>query len=444
MKPKQKITPIIGLEVHIELKSESKMFCSCEAEHFGVEPNTHTCPVCLALPGALPYANKKAIEATIIVGLTLNCDVTGVSKFDRKNYFYPDLPKGYQISQYDMPLAKNGKCKIEKGKWIRIRRVHLEEDTGKLIHTEGASLIDYNRAGVPLMEIVSEPDFESADEVKSYLQKLQQLVRSLGLADADMEKGQMRCEPNVNLKIEEEGNIFFTPIAEIKNVNSFRFVSAAINHEINRQLLHFNQTRIEKGAGNKETRGWDEKNKVTFPQRAKEESSDYRYFPEPDIPPLEWSNAQIDSLKNQISELPDAKKERFMKTYTINEESAKILTENQMVRVYFEEAVEIGSTWGIEPREVANMIINKRLDMTKLTPLEFIEEINKAKQKTDMSEGELIKIIDDVLGRNISAVEDYKKGKTNVLDFLVGQVARETKGKSDSNQTRKLLLEKLQ
>ncbi|TSC54337.1 MAG: aspartyl-tRNA(Asn)/glutamyl-tRNA (Gln) amidotransferase subunit B, partial [Microgenomates group bacterium LiPW_31] len=317
--------PIIGLEVHIELETESKMFCSCSASHFGKKPNTQTCPICLGLPGALPVPNKKAIEWTVLVGLALNCQIPIFSKFDRKNYFYPDLPKGYQISQYDLPLCQNGRLD-----GVKIRRVHLEEDTAKLIHTivksKKCTLIDFNRSGVPLMEIVSEPDITSALQAKTFLQKLQQIVRYLGVSEADMEKGQMRCEPTVNLKIVKNGKTQFTPLVEIKNINSFRFVQKAIEFEINRQLKEFQKTRTEKGLGNKTTRGWDEVKQKTVLQREKEEAADYRYFPEPDIPPMRWDKFTINNLQLTVPELPGQKVARFIKQYGLSKYDAVILT----------------------------------------------------------------------------------------------------------------------
>jgi aspartyl-tRNA(Asn)/glutamyl-tRNA(Gln) amidotransferase subunit B len=438
---------IIGLEIHIELGTKSKMFCACSAAHFGKKPNTQTCPVCLGLPGALPVPNKKAIEKTVLTGLAFGCQIPLFSKFDRKNYFYPDLPKGYQISQYELPFAIDGslECKVQsaKCKVIRIRRVHLEEDTAKLIHQGDSTLIDFNRSGVPLMEIVTEPDLHSALEVKDFLQKLQRLVRYLGISDADMEKGQMRCEPTINLKISQEGKEYFTPLVELKNINSFRFVQKAIDYEIQRQQKEFEKTGVEKQPGNKTTRGWDETKNITVLQREKEEAHDYRYFPEPDIPPMRWTQSQILNLKSQIPELPEEKKKRFIKEYGLTEKYAEILVETVGKAVYFEEAVGKGKTRSLSPKEIANLIVNKRIEIEKLSPSELVNRLSKKKIAIEMSEKEVGRIINEVIKENQRAVEDYRKGKASAIEFLVGQVARKTKGQADPNLTRKLLIEKL-
>jgi len=450
---------IIGLEVHVELKTSSKMFCPCSAEYFGTEPNSHTCPVCLGLPGALPVPNQKAIEWTILLGLALGCQIPEISKFDRKNYFYPDLPKGYQISQYDMPLAINGSLVIKEiatspsaprnDKIVRIRRVHLEEDTAKLIHGENATLIDFNRSGVPLVEIVTEPDFTSTEQVKEYLQKLQQIIRYLGISDADMEKGQMRCEPTVNLECEkageQEGEMVYTPLVEIKNINSFKFAQKAIDYEIQRQLEEFEKTGQEKQSGNKTTRGWDEVKQKTFLQRTKEEAEDYRYFPEPDIPPFQWTETEIRNSKFEIQkiELPDTKIKRYIKELGLTETNAIILTETKEKAEYFEKCVKLGQSDRLEPLEIANAIINKKVDSETLDPDQIIKLLATKKSAISLTESNLKKMIEQVLADNPKPVADYKGGKTPVLEYLIGQVARLTKGQAGPNLVRNILVEKL-
>lgn len=478
-----KYQPIIGLEVHVELKTKSKMFCGCSADYFGKEPNTHVCPTCLGLPGALPVPNKTAIEWCVMIGLALNCKIPLFSKFDRKNYFYPDLPKGYQISQYDLPFATNGKAVIARSetkkhspskeiatltpfarndnkKTIRIRRVHMEEDTGKLLHTEvngeKVSLIDFNRSGVPLVEIVTEPDFESTTEVVEYLKKLQQIVRYLDLSNADMEKGQMRLEPNISLRKGNTTNNInkqILPIykVEVKNINSFRFVEKAIKYEILRQkkILESGKTPVQ------ETRGWDEKKQVTFSQRLKEESMDYRYFPEPDIPPLHWRKSQIRQLESQLPELPDIKILRFQKEYGLSEYDSEILTRDKEVAEYFEEAVKTNNessirSPGLTPKGImnqnaldikiiANWIVNQKIDIKNVLPASLIQDINKSKQTTVTDTEELEKIVKEILDENPKAVEDYKGGKAQVIGFLIGKVKQANKQPLDTRQIKKIL-----
>ncbi len=420
---------IIGLEAHVELKTASKMFCGCSADHFGRDPNSLTCPVCLGLPGALPVPNKKAIEWTILIGLALGGEIQEFSRFDRKNYFYPDLPKGYQISQYEEPFILGGKVVLDSGKEIRIRRVHLEEDTGKLLHQEIEgeewTLIDFNRSGVPLVEIVSEPDLSSSDEAREYLEKLHQLVRYLGVSDADMEKGSMRLEPNVNLEIEDGGKLFYTPLVEIKNINSFRFAKKAIDFEVERQFKVFGEKRVEKSKGNKETRGWDEDRQVTVVQRVKEEASDYRYFPEPDIPPFQWTEKDISKFKVQSAkfELPRVKMTRFVREYGLSEYQAKILTQEKETADFYEETVKLGEARKIGPIELSNVIINKRAP-EGLSAEKLVDFIASAKKEIAVPEADLEKAIEEAIRENPEAVEGYKKGKEQALGVIIGQVKR--------------------
>ncbi|MBI2032798.1 MAG: Asp-tRNA(Asn)/Glu-tRNA(Gln) amidotransferase subunit GatB [Candidatus Levybacteria bacterium] len=464
-----KYTPVIGLEVHVELKTKSKMFCGCSADYFGKEPNTYTCPVCLGLPGALPVPNKKAIEWCIMIGLALNCEIPLFSKFDRKNYFYPDLPKGYQISQYDQPFCINGfvelegvklkhpegvKLSVKLKKKIRIRRVHQEEDTGKLIHQtingEKVSLIDFNRSGVPLVEIVTEPDFESAEEVKEYLQKLQQIVRYLGVSNADMEKGEMRLEPNISLRSNNTNTTNTTnkPISnkdlplykvEVKNINSFRFVEKAIDYEIKRQ-----SEILDKGETPKqETRGFVEASNSTVLQRSKEEAADYRYFPEPDIPPFRWNESQISNLKSQMPELPDSKRARFEQDYKLSPYDAEILTRERPLADYFENAVIDGKKFGVTEKEITNYLINKKPNIEELLLAQLIQTIVQSSQIADIDEEKLNELIDKVLKENPKAVEDFKKGKESVIMYLVGQVMRNFTKRIDAEKIKASLLAKL-
>jgi len=446
-----KYKTVIGLEVHVELKTNSKMFCACSAEYFGQKPNTHTCPVCLGLPGALPVPNKKAIEWCVMIGLALNCKIPLFSKFDRKNYFYPDLAKGYQISQYDKPFCQNGWIELQNGKRIGITRVHMEEDTAKLTHqfgtqnsnvktqtNENYSLIDFNRSGVPLVEIVTEPDFETAEEVKEYLQKLQQIVRYLNVSNADMEKGGMRLEPNISLKKENETELPKYKV-EVKNINSFGFVTKAINYEIKRQMeiLEKGKTPVQ------ETRGFVEKTSSTVTQRVKEEASDYRYFPEPDIPPLRWIKEQISDLKSRIPELPDQKILRFKKDYTLSKYDSELLTKSVELSDYFEEAVKAGEKVNITPKQIANYIINKKINIDDVLPAKLIEEVVRINKKTDVDADELNQMIEKVLKENPNAVSDYKKGKETVIMFFVGQVMRQFKEKVDAERIKAVLTAKL-
>lgn len=435
-----KYTPVIGLEVHVELKTNSKMFCGCSADYFGQKPNTHTCPVCLGLPGTLPVPNKKAIEWCIMIGLALDCEIPLFSKFDRKNYFYPDLPKGYQISQYDQPFAINGSIKLSEGKTIRIRRVHMEEDTGKLLHQGDSSLIDFNRSGVPLVEIVTEPDFESEKQVVEYLKKLQQIVRYLGISNADMEKGDMRMEPNISLSIDETLPKYKV---EIKNINSFKFVEKAIAYEIKRQseLLDKGQKPAQ------ETRGWDENKQKTVTQRSKEEAQDYRYFPEPDIPPFRWKESQISNLKSQMTELPDAKLQRFKEAYKLSESDSELLTRGKKLADYFEEAVRASNEvsnieYQVSSKQIANIIINKKIDINTVLPAQLILQM-KLSKTVQVDDAELEKIIEEVLKQNEKAVSDYKTGKESAIMFLVGQVMKKFKQKIDANTVKEKLLNKL-
>ncbi len=495
--------PTIGMEVHVELATKSKMFCQCK-NGLGQEPipNNNICPVCTGQPGALPVPNQQAIEFVVQTGLALNCRIAKESKFDRKNYFYPDLPKGYQISQYDQPICKRGwiefnvkrgKKEIEKKK-VRIHRVHLEEDTGKLIHEKGTeeSLVDFNRAGIPLMELVTEADIKDAAEAKKFCEELRLIFRYLGISPADMEKGQMRCEANISLYEEGKDPLSGTKV-ELKNLNSFKAVERGIEHEIRRQT-----SVLERGNEVvQETRGWDENKGKTFTQREKEEAHDYRYFPEPDILPFNFEDKYVNEQLEKLPELPWEKRKRFREQFGLLSDSAEVLVANKKMANYFEEVCSELEEWvrseghdldeeGKEKlhslaanyiiTELSRMISKESISMKKLkiNPENFAElikivyegEINSSAAQTVLAEmfetgadpshviedrnlaqtsdeGELGKIVDKVIKDNPKSAKDYKSGKENAIKSLMGQVMSETKGKANPQVVMKLLKEKL-
>ncbi len=427
------------------------MFCSCSADYFGKEPNTHTCPVCLGLPGALPVANKVALEYCAKIGLALGCTISEESRFERKNYFYPDLPKGYQISQYRWPLCKSGivkvRNKIGEVKEMRINRVHQEEDTAKLIHqlgmTNEKTLIDFNRSGVPLVEIVTEPDFRDTEEIRDYAKKIQQICRYLGVSNADMEKGDMRLEANVSVRKIDSGvagapqNDKLPPYrVELKNINSFRFMVAAVEYEIKRQIA-----ALEKGERLvQETRGWDENKKQTYTQRVKEEANDYRYFADPDLTKVIVDSDSVKKTKEEMPELPVDKQKRFVASYGMSEAQAIMLTDTREFADYFEEAVRVGKEHALQPARVANTLINKKFNRGEILPVKFVEMLVGEQEKGVLPDEELEKVIVQAITDNPQAVADYKKGKENSLQFLVGQVMIKTRGQADPSQARELLI----
>src|SRR3989344_7348975 len=395
-----KYDPVIGLEIHIELATKSKMFCSCSADYFGAKPNTHTCPICLGLPGAMPKANVEAIKFTQKFGAAVGCKIAMSSKFDRKNYFYPDLAKGFQISQYDLPFSAEGflEIKTENGnfKKVRITRAHLEEDTGKLTHTtinnRRVTLVDFNRSGVPLMEIVSEPDMESAKEAKLYAQKIRQIARYLGISDADMEKGSMRIEPNVSLRKVTEGTKGSEAAkelppykVELKNINSFKFAEKAIDYEIKRQAEILDKGEVPA----QETRGFNEQKGITVSQRSKEFAHDYRYFPEPDLPSLVFTNREVEQIIKELPELPEKKYKKFIKKFNLSAYDAEILTREQSIAEYFEEAVKAGEKAKISAKSIANFIINQKPNIEAVLPADLVSQIYQKAKTAYISDDDL-------------------------------------------------------
>ena len=445
--------PLIGLEMHVELSTKSKMFCQCDAHWQTYKPNENTCPVCLGLPGALPVPNKKAIEYTMKIAKALGCTVREKFHFDRKHYFYPDLPKGYQISQYDEPIGVNGRVSVmvkdAQGAYVeksfRIHRVHLEEDTGKLTHAGEDTLVDFNRSSVPLVEIVTEADFTDSMDVKSFLQEIHTIITYLGVSDADMESGSMRLEPNISVRdIEAESEPadwsalpFPAYKVEVKNINSFNFVKKAIDYEVERQTDILRTGAIPQ----QETRGWNEDKNITYSQRSKENAHDYRYFPEPDIPPFEYTAEAIAACVADMPELPLEKVRRYTTELHIKPVDALAITREPKVARYFDAVLAaIPDTTPSTPQAIANAIINKKIS-TDLPVQAFVEAFAEA-QKPKVTD---FALLHDVIQKTIQAqsksVADYRSGKVNVIMFLVGQVMREMKGKADA-QTVKTELEK--
>ncbi len=500
-----KLEPVIGLEIHVQAKTRTKMFCDSKNDSDEKHPNVNICPICISHPGTLPVANIEAIKKTILLGMALDCRIAEDTFFERKNYFYPDLPKGYQISQYQAPFCYEGYLKIgnppshkasEGSKRIRIRRIHLEEDTGRLLHDPDGkhSLIDFNRAGVPLLELVTEPDLRSGEEVRKFGEELQMILRYLDISDADMQKGQMRVE--VNMSLRKPGEELGTKV-ELKNINSFKFAAQAVDYEIKRQTDVLNEGKkvIQ------ETRGWDEAKQKTFSQRAKEEAQDYRYFPEPDIPPIKTKDLGLDGIKAKLVELPSQRRERFKKFYNLPEHDVEVLTANKELGDYFEKVVSELNAWDKlshlkkPPKEheerliklAANYLITElakllyergtgveEMEHIKITPENFAEfiariyhqEISssgaqvllkemfetgedpsliiKQKDLAQVSDaGELQMAVREVIAENPKTVEDYKKGKKESLQFLIGLVMKKTRGKANPQVAREILEKEL-
>jgi len=478
---------IVGLEIHVQLCTKSKMFCGCAVE-FGQKPNSRVCPVCLGMPGVLPVMNKQAFEYSVLVGLALNCEIAQFTKWDRKSYYYPDLPKNYQISQYDLPLSENGYIEIplESGKTknIRIIRAHLEEDAGKNLHTAGNfSQVDLNRTGTPLLEIVTEPDMNSAAEVRALAVELQRMVRFLGVSEADMQKGHMRFEPNINLIITKDGAEYRTPIVEIKNLNSFRALERSVDYQERRQLDDFLETGLVMEMGNKTTHGWDDEKEITVLQREKEEAHDYRYFPEPDLVPVKLTPQWLAEIQGRLCELPIKRQLRYVEQYKLSDYDAGVLTADRSTSDLFDEAVKAGAEpkrvcniitqtglkianekgcsagdLGLKPQSVANLAgmieggtigagsagqIFEAMVETGKEPEVLAEELNLI-QKSDA--GELEAIVDQVIADNSKAVEDVtgggKKSK-KARGFLLGQVMQKSKGQANPKVVSEILANKL-
>lgn len=482
-----KYTVIVGLEIHVQLCTESKMFCGCAVE-FGAEPNSRVCPVCLGMPGVLPVMNKRAYEYAVLTALALNCTIPMFTKWDRKSYYYPDLPKNYQISQYDLPLGEHGFIEIPlqsgQTKKVGIIRAHLEEDAGKNLHAAGNfSQVDLNRTGTPLLEIVTEPDMNNGEEVRALAVELQRMVRFLGVSEGDMQKGHMRFEPNINLIITKDGKEYRTPIVEVKNLNSFRALERSVNYEQHRQLDEFLETGTVIEMGNKTTRGWDDEREATVLQREKEEAHDYRYFPDPDLVPVELTPEWLDEIRSRLCELPIKRQMRYVQEYQLSDYDAGVLTAERSTADFFDEAVKAGG----EPKRVCNILTQTGLKVsnergcgvndlgltarsvahlagmieadtisassaatifeamvtTGKEPEMLAEEMNLI-QKSDA--GELESIVDQVLAENPEAVADVtgggKKSK-KARGFLLGQVMQKTKGRANPKVVSEILAKKL-
>ena len=469
---------VIGLEVHAELSTKTKIFCSCPTE-FGAAPNTHTCPICMAMPGTLPVLNEKVIEYAVKAGLATNCEIARDSKNDRKNYFYPDLPKSYQISQFDKPLCEHGYVDIdtkEGKKRIRITRIHIEEDAGKLNHDEfgGGSLVDLNRAGVPLIETVSEPDMSSAEEAEAYLRKLKSIFEYIEVSDCKMQEGSLRAD--VNVSVRKKGETKLGTRTEMKNMNSFRSIVRAIEYEVDRQI----DVIEDGGIIEQETLRWDDVSGKTFPMRDKEDAQDYRYFPDPDLVAIKLSDEYIENIQKSLPELPESRKQRYLDEYNLSQKDANLITSSKYLSDLFEGAIKVCNN----PKAVNNWIISdisRILNETETEPIEIPfdsnqlgklvilidkgtisssigkkvlvelfenprdpEEIIKEKGWIQISdEGAIKEVVLKILEANPQSVADYKGGKDKALGFLVGQAMKETKGKANPQMLNKMFIEEL-
>ncbi|PJC42640.1 MAG: Asp-tRNA(Asn)/Glu-tRNA(Gln) amidotransferase GatCAB subunit B [Candidatus Pacebacteria bacterium CG_4_9_14_0_2_um_filter_36_8] len=441
MKWQETYEAVIGLEVHAELKTTSKMFCGCNNDPFGADkPNIYTCPVCLGMPGGIPVANKRAIEWTIKLGYATGCSINEFSKFDRKHYFYPDLAKGYQISQYDLPFCYNGIIETPMGK-VRLRRIHLEEDTGKLMHTsiEGkkVSLIDFNRGGVPLVEVVTEPDIKSGTQAKEYGKKLRHILRFLDIADCDMEQGGMRLEANISLRKKGETELPNYKV-EIKNINSFRFMEAAIDYELTRQaeILETGKTPVQ------ETRGWNSQKNETFSQRIKEEAEDYRYFPDPDLPPFHFSKEYLAEIKKTLPEPTNEVTTRWTKEFSIQPNKAEELAmvDDAKLISWLEKILNLLKENKLNITSFINDYINKKIEVKDFEePSSVIEKFRAAHKTEEVGDELLATTIKQVLAENQDAVQKYQTGQKQVFGFLMGQMLRSLGKKVDPQLIRQTL-----
>ncbi len=446
--PTSNYTLVCGMEVHAELKTNSKMFCGCKNDPFNApQPNCYTCPTCLGMPGGLPVANKKAIEWTIQLGLALNCKINLFSKFDRKNYFYPDLPKAYQISQFDIPFCYDGVVETSFGP-VQITRIHLEEDTGKLMHKEingkKVSLIDYNRSSVPLVEIVTEPDIHTPEQAKEYAKKLRQILRYLDIADCDMEQGGMRLEANISLAQKHATELPNYKV-EVKNINSFRFMQQAIEYEMDRheEMLEEGETPLQ------ETRGWNPTKGETFAQRIKEDAGDYRYFPDPDLPPIRFTQKQVDELRDLLPELPAAKIARWHSQFGLESRYAEPLTDDkntaEWVEAIFTAAHDDKAIDGVNATSIAKALINKKIAMNVgETPSDVLAAVKALSHTDAVDTSELDTVISAVLAENADAVAKFKSGETKVVGFFMGQIMRKLGKKVDAGILNQALITALQ
>jgi aspartyl-tRNA(Asn)/glutamyl-tRNA(Gln) amidotransferase subunit B len=470
---------VIGLEVHTQLLTKSKMFCSCSADYASAPPNTHVCPICLGMPGVLPGINEKAIEYTVMTALALNCTIPEYTKFDRKNYFYPDLMKGYQISQYDAPIGKGGWLTIDSNgnrKRINITRVHLEEDVAKLWHRGDYSLIDVNRSGVPLMEVVSEPEISSPEEARDYLIRLRNILRYLGVSTGNMEEGSFRCDANISIRPSNSKKLL--PKVEVKNMNSFKAVYQALEYESGRQR----DVLEEGGELVQETRGWIDESGITVTQRTKEYADDYRYFPEPDLPPLVWDRAWIEEIRARLPELPEVRRDRFMTQYNLSLYDANVLTSSKAMADYFENCVKLMDS--SKAKAVSNWLLgdfsrllnatNIEIENVKISPKHLAEmldlvdngtisgpaakavfeemfgtgkkasEIITEKKLSQISDaGEIREVVKQVMANNSGAVADYTSGKQQALTFIIGQVMKATRGRANPGVVKEIIIEEL-